>query len=321
VGARNQTHTGQPQGLPLRQGGIVMTIRIGTSERDGTFHSQGRALKTILDRQARPAPVDVLESRSASVDNAKRLQAGEIEFGFMAANWIGRARNGEAPFVAPIDLRMAVPMNAGPLFFIARAGGPLRTVGDLRGKRVAVGLRTSGMVQHVHSIFGALGLSFSDFTPVYLDFAAGADALAAGEVDAQFQCPIPNQVMTDLAARIDLRALGLGPGEIETVLRVAPDYRSTMMRKHAIRGLEEDVAQIAVVNVLVTHVRVPEVVVCDVVDAIIKHAGELGRLNPLFAGLQDLFEPLRRQGPSALEFGDVPLHPGALRACRAAGLV
>jgi TRAP transporter TAXI family solute receptor len=298
-----------------------MTIRIGTSERDGTFHSQGRALKTILDRVPQLAPVEVKESTSASVDNAKRLQAGEIELGFMAANWIGRARNGEAPFAAPIDLRMGAPMNAGPLFFIARAGGPLRTVSDLRGKRVAVGVRTSGMVQHVHSIFGALGLSFSDFTPVYLDFAAGADALAAGEVDAQFQCPIPNQVMTDLAARVDLQVLGLAPGQIDTVLRAAPDYRSTVMRKHAIRGLQEDVAQIAVVNVLVTHARVPEAMVCDVVGAVIKAADELGRLNPLFAGLPDLFVPLGRQGPAALEFGGVPLHLGALRAYREAGLV
>jgi uncharacterized protein len=298
-----------------------MTIRIGTSERDGTFHSQGRALKTILDRQGELAPVVVLESTSASVDNAKRLQAGEIELGFMAASWIGRARNGEAPFAAPIDLRMAAPMNAGPLFFIARAGGPLRMVSDLRGRRVAVGLRTSGMAQHVHVIFGALGLSFSDFTPVYLDFAAGADALAAGAVDAQFQCPIPNQVMTDLAARIDLQVLGLGPGQIDTVLRAAPDYRSTVMRRHAIRGLEEDMAQIAVVNVLVTHARVPEAVVWDAVGAVIKAADELGRLNPLFAGLPDLFEPLRRQGAAALEFGGVPLHAGALRAYREAGLV
>jgi TRAP transporter TAXI family solute receptor len=298
-----------------------MTIRIGTSERDGTFHSQGRALKAILDRQAQLAPVEVLESWSASVDNAKRLQAGEIEFGFMASNWIGRARKGEAPFVAPIDLRMAAPMNAGPLFFIALAGAPMRTVSDLRGRRVAVGLRTSGMVQHVHAIFGALGLSFDDFTPVYLDFAAGADALAAGEVDGQLQCPIPNQVMTGLAARVDLRVLAFGPGEIETVMRAVPYYRSTVMRKHAILGLEEDVAQIAVVNVLATHARVPDAVVCDVVGTTIRHAGELGRLNPLFAGLQDLFAPLRGQGAAALEFGGVPLHAGALLAYREAGLV
>ena len=297
-----------------------MTLRIGTSERDGTFHSQGRALKAILDRHPQLAPVEVLESKSASVDNARRLAAGEIEFGFMASNWIGRAMSGEAPFVEPIDLRMAAPMNAGPLFFIARAATPIRSVGELRGKRVSVGLATSGMVQHVHAIFGALGLSFADFTPVYLDFATGADALAAGTVDAQFQCPIPNQVMTDLAARVDLQVVPYAPGEIEQVLRV-PFYRPTIMRARSIRGLEDDVAQISVVNVLATHARVAAATVREVVAAVIEGAGELGRLNPLFVGLSDLFEPLRRQGRAALEFGGVPLHDGALRAYREAGLL
>jgi TRAP transporter TAXI family solute receptor len=315
------TRIWQPQGLPPREGGIIMTIRIGTSERDGTFHSQGRALATILARQPQLGPVEVLESHSASVDNAKRLHAGEIEFGFMASNWIGPAKQGEAPFDQPVDLRMAAPMNAGPLFFVARAGASIRTVSDLRGKRVAVGLRTSGMVQHVHAIFGALGLTFADFTPVYLDFAAGADALAAGEVDAQFQCPIPNQVMTDLAARIDVAVLPYAPGQIETVMHAVPHYRATMMRKHAIRGLAQDMAQLAVVNVLATHARVPAPVVRDVVGATIAAAGELGRINPLFAGLQDLLAALRPQGPSALEFGGVPLHPGALQAFRDAGLL
>ena len=297
-----------------------MTIRIGTSERDGTFHSQGRALAAVLEPQGL-APVEVLESKSASVDNAKRLHAGEIEFGFMASNWIGRARSGEAPFVEPVDLRMAAPMNAGPLFFIAKAGAPMRTVSDLRGKRVAVGLRTSGMVQHVHVIFGALGLSFADFTPLYLDFAAGADALAAGEVDAQFQCPIPNQVMTDLAARTDLRVIPYGPGQIETVMRAVPHYRATVMRKQAIRGHEQDLAQIAVVNVLATHARVPQPLVRDVVGAVTKEADALGRLNPLFVGLQELLAPLRLQGRAALEFGGVPLHAGAVQAYRDAGLL
>ena len=174
---------------------------------------------------------------------------------------------------------------------------PLRSVSDLRGQRVAVGLRTSGMVQHVHAIFGALGLSFADFTPVYLDFAAGADALAAGEVDAQFQCPIPNQVMTDLASRIDVRVLPYAPGQIETVMQAVPHYRATVMRKHAIRGLEADVAQLAVVNVLATHARVPEPVVHAVVAAVLEQAEELGRLNPLFAGLRGFVRAAAPAGP------------------------
>jgi uncharacterized protein len=298
-----------------------MTIRIGTSERDGTFYGQGLALETVFERHPTLAPVEVLESRSASTENANRLHGGEIEFGFMASNWIGRAKNGEAPFERPIDLAMAAPMNAGPLFFIVRAESPIRSFSGLRGRRIAVGLRTSGMVQHAHGLFGALGMSFSDFTPVYLDFAAGAEALAAGDVDVQFQCPIPNPVMTELAQRVSLRVLPYEPGQLEAVLRAVPYYRRTVLRAGAIRGLDADLPQIAVLNVLVTHRRVADAIVHEAVEAIATSCDELGRLNPLFANMQALFEPLRSHGPKALEFGGVALHPGALRAYREIGLV
>src|SRR5438309_6859704 len=256
-----------------------MPCRIGTSERDGTFHSQGCALKAILDRRPALAPVEVLESNSASIENATRLGAGEIDFGFMASNWIGRACAGEAPFRAPIDLRMVAPMNAGPLFYIVRAEAPLRSLAELRARRVALGIKTSGMVQHAHNIFGVLGLSFSDFTPVYLDFAAGADALALGEVDVQFQCPIPNRVMTELSERIAVRVLPYVAGDLDRLMRAVSFYRPVTMRKGAICGLDADVAQPAVVNILATHARVPDLIVREAVTAIVAGADELGRRN------------------------------------------
>ena len=298
-----------------------MTIRIGTAERDGTFHSQGIALKAVLDRQPALDPVEVLESSSASIENANRLHAGAIAFGFMASNWIGRAKNGEQPFAQPIDIRMVAPMNAGPLFFIVPAASAIRTVADLRGRRVAVGMATSGMVQHAHTIFGVLGISFSDFTPVYLDFAAGADALVAGEVDAQFQCPIPNKVMTDLAERTAVRVLPYAAGDLDRVMKAVSFYRPVVMRKGAFRGLDQDVTQAAVVNILATHARMSEATVRGVVAAILSNVSELGRLNPLFTGLGALFEPLRKEGAAALAFGGVALHPGALAAYRDAGLL
>jgi TRAP transporter TAXI family solute receptor len=298
-----------------------MSIRIGTAERDGTFHSQGVALKAVLDQCSALAPIEVLESSSASIENANRLHAGEIELGFMASNWIGRARNGEPPFTQPIDIRMVAPMNAGPLFFIVRAGSDIRTVADLRGRRVAFGMKTSGMVQHAHNILAVLGLSFSDLTPVYLDFAAGADALALGQVDAQFQCPIPNKVMTELSERIAVRVLPYAAGDLDRLVRAVSFYRPVTMRTGAICGLDADMAQPAVVNILATHARVPDSVVREAVTAIVAGADELGRRNPLFAGLGELFEPLRAQGSPALAFGGVALHPGALAAYRDAGLL
>jgi uncharacterized protein len=298
-----------------------MTIRIGTSERGGTFSSQGLALKTIFDRHPALRPIEVLESRSASIENANKLHNGEIEFGFMASNWIGRAKNGEPPFERPMEIRMLAPMNAGPLFFITRAAMPIHSVGELRGKRVAVGGQMSGMVQHAHSIFGVLGIRFSDFTPVYLDFAAGAAALTAGEVDAQFQCPIPNALMTDLASRVEVRVLSYAAGELEALVKAVPYYRPTVMRRGALRGLNADVPQVAVVNVLATHASIPVQTAREAVALIVSNADELGRLNPLFSGLAELFRPLRAQGAAAIEFGGVKLHQGALDAYRAAGLL
>src|SRR3984893_9754211 len=286
-------------------------VRIGTAVREWTFLSHGHALKSVLDRQPVLAPVDVSTSAHASVENANRLEANDIDFGFMASNWIGRAQNGEAAFSKKIVRRMVAPINAGPFFFIARADSNLRTVTDLRGRRLVVGPEKSGMTQHARVILGALGLTFSDFTPIFLDFAAGAEALARGEADAQLQCPIPNKVMTALAARVLLRVLPYAAPDLDTVLRAVPFYRRTVMRKGAIRGLDADMAQAAVVNVLVTHARVAEDKVKDATAAIFAARDELPQLNALFDGIGDLFTPLWSEGARALEFGGVTFHAGA----------
>jgi hypothetical protein len=56
-----------------------------------------------------------------------------------------------------------------------------------------------------------------------------------------------------------------------------------------------------------------------VVRAIVAGAATLGEINPLFDGIADLWAPLKTIGAKALEFEDVPLHPGALNGYRAAG--
>ena len=78
-----------------------MTIRIGTSEEGGTFNLQGKALGEILQSSF---DVEVLPVEGSSVANAKRLHAGELELGFSASNWVGRAMRGEEPFDEPIDI-------------------------------------------------------------------------------------------------------------------------------------------------------------------------------------------------------------------------
>ena len=296
-----------------------MTVRMGTSEYGGTFYTQGLVFADLFNRGRADSDKCTVQTTDASIHNAEQLDRGELEFGFMASNWIGRAKDASPPFARKIALRMVAPANAGPMFFVKLARSPIKSVADFKGKHIAIGTKGSGMEQHVHTIFGVLGIPFDTFTPVHMGFAEGADALIAGQIDAQFQPPVPNRVMTDLSQRADVRIVPYAAGQMEKILAEVPFYRSVKMEKGVFRGAVEEVPQIAVVNVLVTHERVPQPIVHDMAEAIAGNLDMLPQMNPLFRGLKDLFEPLRTKGTAAFEFDGVPLHPGAIQAHREAG--
>ncbi len=288
-----------------------MATRIATAEAGGTFWTQGLALKSVLERDPLLAPVELLASPGASIGTAEAIASGEATFGFMAANWVPRALKGEKPFARPLDLRLVAPMNSGPLFFIARTDRQYRGVRDLAGKRVVFGPEKSGMAQHARTILDLLGLTV---TPLYLDFAAGAAAVETGAADAQLQCPIPNRVMTDLARRCDVHVLPWDHASLARVLASVPFYRRAIMPRGALRGLDADTAQPGVLNLLVTSAGADEAIVAACARAIATNAAELARLNPLFAGLSELFADL------ATSTGEARFHDGAARAYRELGM-
>jgi TRAP transporter TAXI family solute receptor len=296
-----------------------MPIRLGTSEQGGTFYTQGQAIAELFNKGRSAENLCSVQATDASIQNAEQLDRGELEFGFMASNWIGRAKSGAPPFAKPIAVRMVAPANAGPMCFVKLAGTPIESVADFKGKRIAIGARGSGMEQHVRTIFDVLEISFDSFTPVHLGFAEGADALVAGAIDVQFHPPIPNRVLTDLSRRADIRVIPFAAGQLEKVLARVPFYRPVVVQRNAFRGVSEDIAQVGVINVIVTHEKVSEKVVYDMARAVADHLDRLPELNPLFKGLRELFEPLREKGAAAFEFGGVALHPGAARAYRETG--
>lgn len=296
-----------------------MAIRIGTSELGGTFYTQGQAIAELFNRGRAATDQCSVVTSDASIHNAEQLDRGELEFGFMASNWIGRAKNATAPFTKNIAIRMVAPANAGPMCFVRLANSPIHSVADFKGKRIAIGAKGSGMEQHIHTIFDVLGISFDSFTPVHMSFVDGAEALVTGTIDVQFHPPIPNKVLTDLSQRADIRVIPFGASQLDKLFAQVPFYRPVTVEKNAFRGVVEDITQVGVINVLVTHEKIPERVVYDMAKTIVDNFETLPRMNPLFKGLKDLFEPLRTKGAAAFEFGGVPLHSGALKAYQEAG--
>jgi TRAP-type uncharacterized transport system substrate-binding protein len=127
--------------------------------------------------------------------------------------------------------------------------------------------------------------------------------------------------MTDLSERAEVRVVPYAPGQLEKVLGQVPFYRQVTMEKNVFHGVTERSAQLAVINVLVTHESVAEGIVRDMAKAIAENLDGLPTMNPLFKELKTLFEPLRARGTAAFEFGGVPLHAGAARAYREAGWI
>jgi hypothetical protein len=125
--------------------------------------------------------------------------------------------------------------------------------------------------------------------------------------------------LTDLSQRADVRVVPFAQGQMDKILEQVPFYRPVVMEKNVFRGVVEDVTQVGVINVIVTHERIAETVVYDMAKTIAGNLETLPQMNPLFKGLKDLFEPLRTKGASTFEFGGVALHPGALKAYRETG--
>ena len=291
-----------------------MAITIGVSEVGGTFHAQALALQHIFAKNRLP-PLEIVTSElGGSIENAKRLNAGVLDLAFVSAPWVAAARNGTEPFSRSVELQLVAPMNVGPNFFVARADSFLRKVSDLRGKRLAIGLRTGGMTPHANKVLEAIGIGADDLERIYVDFGEGAALLANGEVDAQYQRPIPNRVMTDLCALIPLRILEFEPLEIEAALRAVPQDCLTIMRKDAIPGLERDLPQLGVLNLLVSHSRLDDEIARLVANTIINNAVALSGSEQLFSGLPDLLESLQGEIHATHALRGSPLHPGAARA-------
>jgi hypothetical protein len=211
------------------------------------------------------------------------------------------------------------PINTGPLFFAARADSKLESFDNLRGKRVALGHENSGMVQHIHTIFGALGLSLDDIKPVYCHIGPGNQMLAAGEVDAQWLPPIPNIQFVELNRQTALKVLSFSPGQRETILKKVPYYAEAMIPGGSIRGQDRDSTEIGVVNVLAVNIADDEETVYRRTRAILSHANDLSRRNSLYRGLDKLLRESGKRIIPVLAQAGAPQHPGAARAYQEAG--
>jgi TRAP transporter TAXI family solute receptor len=157
--------------------------------------------------------------------------------------------------------------------------------------------------------------------PVFIEFNEASDAVLADDVDAIWQIPVPNRIVTDLTNKQPMRILDYRPGQFARLLADYPLYRHALVPAGAFPGQERDTAQIGVLNVCITHASVSEELIHGFVSTMVRETDMLAGLHHVYRKLGGLIGEIRTRGIAVFEPGGVPMHPGALRAYKDAGLL
>lgn len=292
----------------------VRFINVLTGGTSGVYYPLGVGLSQIY-RQAMPDARVSVQATKASAENLNMLQAGRAEVAFTLGDtlsdaWRGDERSG---FRVPLKrLRVIAAMYPNYVQIVARADAGIKTLADLKGKRVSVGLLKSGTELNARSVFEAAGLRNNDFARVeYLAFADSVELMKRRQLDATLQSAgLGVASLRDLAKSVKIVVV---PIEADVVAKVGDAaYQPGIIPAKTYAGQTTDVPTASIRNFLVTHEDMPDDVVYQMTRAMFEN---LDRLAKAHSAARKIDLAVAAKNLS------VPLHPGAARYYREAGLI
>jgi TRAP transporter TAXI family solute receptor len=213
--------------LPLRAQDITF-FRILTGGTVGTYFPIGGLIANAISNPPGSRPcndggscgvpglVATSVASNGSVANAAAIGAGTAQSGFVQSDVAFWAYNGTGVYDGrpKIDILRAIA-NLYPESFqlVVRRGSGIKSVADLRGKRVSLDEPGSGTLVDARLILAAYGLSEKDLKAEYLPAQQVADKLKEGAIDAFFNVSgWPQSAVADLAATIGIELVPIdGP--------------------------------------------------------------------------------------------------------------
>ncbi|MEU7758586.1 TAXI family TRAP transporter solute-binding subunit [Micromonospora aurantiaca] len=276
-------------------------IRIATGSPTAVYHAFGQSLAALLNREVPGVRAEVVVT-AASAQNVRLVGAGEAELGFTQADVLP-PREPEHPSVLAV-----ARVYDDLLHLVTRAGGPIRTLDDLRGRRVSVGADGSGTEITASRLLAVAQLGGDRVRQEHLGLDDSVAALREGRIDAFFfSGGLPVRGVAELAQRTSLRIVDLG--DWTEPLRRA--YGQVYVTRDVPRSVyrADPVSTVANPNYLIVRADLPAALVREVTRLLMDRRAELAAAHPA-AG--------RMSPRSAIVTTPLPLHPGAAQWYRAA---
>lgn len=192
------------------------------------------------------------QTTGASVENINLLNLKKVDMAFVMSDVLSDAVKGENNFpqkISNVSQIAALYPNYVQVVTSSKTG--IKTLADLRGKRVAVGAQNSGVEVNARNLIQGFGMTYDDLKVDYLGYAEAADALKAGKIDAAFLTSgLPNASLMELQQGFDLQLVSIPADKIAEIAQDKPYFVALNIPKGTY-GNAEDVPTAAIRNALV----------------------------------------------------------------------
>lgn len=284
-------------------------VTIGTGGQTGVYYMAGQSICRFVNRNAENLRCNAPAS-GGGVANLNGLRTGEFTFGIMQSDHQYKAWKGLPPFErqGPMEnLRSVFSMQSEVFTVLARRSANIKSLDDLKGKRVNIGNPGSGQRDTLEEIMQAKGWNRSVFAlAAELKPAEQASALSDNNIDAMtYFVGHPNGAIQEATTTVDAVFVPITGPEIDKLLAEKPYFTKTEIPGGLYRGNDSATPSIGGRAVLSTTSQVSADVVYQLVKAVFENLERFKRLHPAFADLN--VEDMVRVGLSA------PLHEGAER--------
>ena len=308
----------------------IKFFRIGTGGTAGTYYPIGGLIANAVSNPPGSRPcaeggscgvpgmVATAVASNGSVANINGITSGQMESGFTQSDVAFWAYTGTGvyegkPKVA--DLRLIANLYPETIHVVARKGAGIRSVSDLRGKRVSLDEPGSGTLVDARIILGAFGITEKDIKAEYLKPNQAGDKIRDGGLDAFFFVGgYPTGAIAELAAAgtgIELVPV-TGP-EVDKMRQQYGFFAPDTIPANTYKGVGE-VKTIAVGAQWVTSSKQPEALIYEVTKA---------TWNDNTRKLLDSGHAKGKaiQVATATAGAGIPFHPGAEKFYKEKGLL
>lgn len=219
-----------------------------------------------------PGLVAVAKSTGGAIANIDAIASKRLDAALVQADIAYWAYHGTGIYKAKgavQNLRAIAMLYPESLHLAVRKDAKIRSVKDLKGKRVSLGDKDSGELVHGRLLLSAFGLNENQIKQSFLKPGPAADALAEGKLDAMLVVdgrPVP--VINELAQRTEIELVPLAGPEVDRMLATYPFLTAATIPGDTYRGVLQDVKTLEVGVVLVTGAEQPNALIYGITRAL-----------------------------------------------------